>query len=130
MNSTTMKWMLTGALGIFIANVAPAYAQSTLGGAKTQQNKIGGVAKPAPVIGGAAIHTPSPPTPPKPGPVVNIAKPGSPGTPTPGTTGNTAAMGQTPRPNPPVTPPNKGGPVVTSNLKCASGACVSKGPKP
>jgi len=130
MNSTTMKWMLTGALGIFIANVAPADAQSTLGGAKTQQNKIGGVAKPAPVIGGAAIHTPSPPTPPKPGPVVNIAKPGSPGTPTPGTTGNTAAMGQTPRPNPPVTPPNKGGPVVTSNLKCASGACVSKGPKP
>jgi hypothetical protein len=131
MNNTTMKWMAIGALGISIAGVAPAQAQSTLGGAKTQQNKIGGVAKPAPVIGGAAIHTP-PPTPPKPGPVVNIAKPGSPGTPTPGTTGNTAAMGQTPgpRPNPPVTPPNKGGAVVTSNLKCASGACASKGPKP
>jgi hypothetical protein len=130
MNGTTMKWMLLGTLGIFIANGAPADAQSTLGGAKTQQNKIGGVAKPAPVIGGAAIHTP-PPTPPK--PVVNIAKPGSSGTPTPGTTGNTAAaMGQTPgpRPNPPVTPPNKGGAVVTSNLKCASGACASKGPKP
>jgi hypothetical protein len=129
MNNTTMKWMLLGALGIFIANVAPADAQSTLGGAKTQQNKIGGAAKPAPVIGGAAIHTP-PPSPPK--PVVNIAKPGSPGTPTPGTTGSTAAMGQTPgpRPNPPVIPPNKGGPVVTSNLKCASGACASKGPKP
>ena len=126
MNSSTMKWMLTGALGIFIAGVVPVQAQSTLGGAKTQQNKIGGVAKPAPVIGGAAIHTP-PPTPPK--PVVNIAKPGSTGV-TP--TANTAALGQAPgpRPNPPITPPNKGGPVVTSNLKCASGACVSKGPKP
>jgi hypothetical protein len=126
MNSSTMKWMLTGALGIFIAGVAPVQAQSTLGGAKTQQNKLGGVAKPAPVIGGAAIHTP-PPTPPK--PVVNIAKPGSTGV-TP--TANTAALGQAPgpRPNPPVTPPNKGGAVVTSNMKCASGACVSKGPKP
>ena len=124
MKNTTMKWMLTGALGIFIASVTSADAQSTLGGAKTQQNKIGGVAKPAPVIGGAAIHTP-PPTPPK--PVVNIAKPAS-----PGVTANTAALGQAPgpRPNPPVTPPNKGGAVVTSNLKCASGACVSKGPKP
>jgi hypothetical protein len=125
MNSTTMKWVAIGALGIFIANVAPADAQSTLGGAKTQQNKIGGVAKPAAVIGGATIHTPSPPTPPK--PVVNIAKPVSPGV-TP--TASTAALGQTPRPNPPVTPPNKGGTVVTSNLKCASGACTSKGPKP
>ena len=131
MNNATLKWMAIGALGIFVANVAPVAAQSTLGGAKTQQNKIGGVAKPAPVIGGAAIHTP-PPTPPKPGPVVNIAKPGSPGTPTPGTTANTTAMGQAPGPrlSPPVTPPNKGGAVVTSNLKCASGACTSKGPKP
>jgi hypothetical protein len=126
MNNTTMKSMLTGALGIFIASIAPVQAQSPLGGAKTQQNKIGGVAKPAPVIGGAAIHTP-PPTLPK--PVVNIAKPGSTGV-TP--TANTAALGQAPgpRPNPPVTPPNKGGPVVTSNLECASGACVPKGPKP
>jgi hypothetical protein len=126
MNNATLKWMAIGALGIFVANVAPADAQSTLGGAKTQQNKLGGVAKPAPVIGGAAIHTP-PPTPPK--PVVNIAKPASPGV-TP--TANAAAMGQAPgpRPNPPVTAPNKGGPVVTSNLKCASGACASKGPKP
>ena len=126
MNNATLKWMAIGALVIFVANVAPADAQSTLGGAKTQQNKLGGVAKPAPVIGGAAIHTP-PPTPPK--PVVNIAKPASPGV-TP--TANTAALGQAPgpRPNPPVTAPNKGGPVVTSNLKCASGACASKGPKP
>src|SRR5271154_801345 len=106
-----MKWMLLGMLGIFIANGAPAGAQSTPGGAKTQQNKSGGVAKPAPVIGGAAIHTP-PPTPPK--PIVNIARPGSTGV-TP--TANTAALGQAPgpRPNPPVTPPNKGGAVVTSN---------------
>src|ERR1700753_3389849 len=126
MNNTTLKWMLNGALGIFIASVVPLQEQSTLGGAKTQQNKIGGVAKPAPVIGGAAIHTP-PPTPPK--PVVNIAKPASPGV-TP--TANTAALGQAPRPRakPPAPPPNKGGAVVTSNLKCASGACVSKGPKP
>jgi hypothetical protein len=130
MNSTMMKWMLAGALGIFIANVPAAEAQSTLGGAKTQQNKIGGVAKPPPVIGGATIRTPAPPTPPKPGPVVNIAKPTSPGMVTPAA--NTAALGQAPgpHPNPPVTPPNKGGPVVTSNLKCASGACASKGPKP
>lgn len=127
MNKTTMKWMLTGVLGISIASVAPVQAQSTLGGAKTQQNKIGGVAKPAPVIGGAAIHTPPPPTPPK--PVVNFAKPASPGV-TP--TANTAALGQVPgpHPNPPINPPKKSGPVVTSNLKCASGACISKGPKP
>src|ERR1700727_3513569 len=125
MNNTTMKWMLTGALGIFIASVVPVQAQSTLGGAKTQQNKIGGVAKPAPVIGGAAIHTP-PPTPPK--PVVNIAKPASPRV-TP--TANNAALGQAPgpRPNPPVTPPSKGGAVITSNVRCSSDTCA-KTPKP
>ena len=122
MNNTTMKWMFLGALGIFIAGVAPAQAQSTLGGAKTPQNKIGGVAKPAPVIGGATIRTP-PPTPPK--PVVNIAKPASPGV-TP--TASTAALGQAPgpRPNPPVTPPNKSGPVVTSNVRCSSDTCAKK----
>jgi hypothetical protein len=122
MNNTTMKWMFLGALGIFIAGVAPAQAQSTLGGAKTQQNKIGGVAKPAPVIGGATIRTP-PPTPPK--PVVNVAKPASPGV-TP--TASTAALGQapSPRPNPPVTPPNKSGPVVTSNVRCSSDTCAKK----
>ena len=122
MNNTTMKWMFLGALGIFIAGVSPAQAQSTLGGAKTQQNKIGGVAKPAPVIGGATIRTP-PPTPPK--PVVNVAKPASPGV-TP--TASTAALGQapSPRPNPPVTPPNKSGPVVTSNVRCSSDTCAKK----
>ena len=125
MNNTTMKWMFLSALGIFIAGVSPAQAQSTLGGAKTQQNKIGGVAKPAPVIGGATIRTP-PPTPPK--PVVNVAKPASPGV-TP--TANTAALGQAPgpRPNPPVTPPSKGGAVITSNVRCSSDTCA-KNPKP
>ena len=120
MKNTTMKWMLTGALGIFIASVVPVQAQSTLGGAKTQQNKIGGVAKPAPVIGGATIRTP-PPTPPK--PVVNVAKPASPGVTPPA---STAALGQAPgpRPNPPVTPPNKSGPVVTSNVRCSSDTCA------
>jgi hypothetical protein len=133
-NNVTMTWMVVATLGIFIADVAPLAAQSTLGGAKTQQNKIGGVAKPAPVIGGAAIHTPPPPTPPKPGPIVGAGqvKPGSPGAPTPGAIG-TMPPGPTagePRPNPLVTPSNKGGPVVTSNLKCGSGACASRGPKP
>jgi hypothetical protein len=130
MNNATMKWMVVAALGLFIADAAPLAAQSTLGGAKTQQNKIGGVTKPAPVIGGAAIHTPPPPTPPK--PVVGMVKPASPGTPTPGALG-AMPPGPTagaPRPNPLVTPPNKSGPAVTSNLKCAAGACTSRGPKP
>src|SRR5579863_4342298 len=120
MNNATLKWMAIGALGIFVANVAPVAAQSTLGGAKTQQNKIGGVAKPAPVVGGATIHTP-PPGAPKTGPVVNLAKPGA-------TTPSSAATGT--RPNAAVmTPlPDKDGKVA--NLKCVSGACMSKGPKP
>jgi hypothetical protein len=127
MNATMMmKWMLAAA----VTSASPALAQSTLGGAKPQQNKIGGVAKPAPVVGGAVIHTPSPPTPPKPGAVVNTVKPVSPGVTTPGMTSN-AALNQPPgpRPNPPVAP-KPAGPVVTSNLKCASGACTSRGPKP
>jgi len=127
MNAPTMiKLMLTAALGVALAS--SACAQTTLGGAKQQQNKIGGVAKPAPVVGGTAIHTP--PSPP-PKPVVNTLKPATPGVTTPGLTSN-AALNQPPgpKPNPPVTPPNKGGTVVTSNLKCANGACTSKGPKP
>ncbi|SHN81958.1 hypothetical protein [Bradyrhizobium erythrophlei] len=131
MNTQTIRLMLAGALGIAVASTSPALAQSTLGGAKTQQNKIGGVAKPAPSVGGAVIHTPSPPTPPKPGAVANTVKPTSPGVTSPGLSSN-AALNQPPgpRPNPPVIPPNKGGTVVTSNLKCANGACASKGPKP
>ena len=126
-DSATIKWMLVCVLGIAAIGLSSASAQSTLGGPKTPQNKIGGVAKPAPVIGGATIHTPTPPTPPKPGPVAGLAKPNSSsGTPTPGPTSGAA------KPNPPYTPPNKGGTVVTAtqNLKCGSGACTSKGPKP
>lgn len=130
MNNTVMiRLLAAGALGISLAAVSAANAQSTLGGAKTQQNKIGGVAKPAPVVGGAAIHAPAPPAAPK--PVIGTIKPMSPGAVTPSATNN-AALGQapSPRPNPPVTPPTKGGPVVTSNLKCAAGACTSKVQKP
>ncbi len=126
MNTRTIRLMLTAALGLALAS--PACAQTTLGGAKTQQNKIGGVAKPAPSVGGAVVHTPPPP-PPK--PMMNTLKPTTPGVTTPGLTSNAALNQPTgPRPNPPVTPPNKGGTVVTSNLKCANGACTSKGPKP
>jgi hypothetical protein len=126
---------LACALAIAAVGISPACAQSALGGAKTQQNKLGGVAKPAPVIGGATIKPVSPPSPPKPGPVVGMAKPNSLGTPTPGSIGNGATPGQmagATRQNPPFTPPNKGGTVVTtsSNLKCGSGACTTRGPKP
>ena len=129
MNAPTMfKLMLAGSLAIAVASTSSAMAQTTLGGAKTQQNKIGGVAKPAPVVGGAVVHTP---TPPKPGPVVNTAKPTTPGVTTPGV-GSNAALNQPPgpKPNPPVTPPNKGGAVVTNNMKCSGGACTSVVPKP
>ena len=63
MNTPTIRLILATAFGIAVATAAPALAQSTLGGAKPQQNKIGGVAKPAPVVGGAVIHTPTPPKP-------------------------------------------------------------------
>jgi hypothetical protein len=135
-NSATIKWILAGALGIAAIGLSSASAQSTLGGPKTPQNKIGGVAKTAPVIGGATIHTPTPPTPPKPGPIAGLAKPNSlTGTPTPGSTGSAPTPVQTSgatKQNPPVTPPNKGKTVVTasSTPKCASGACLPKGPKP
>jgi hypothetical protein len=134
-NSTTIKWVLACVLGISAAGLSAADAQSTLGGAKTQQNKIGGAAKPPAVVGGA-IKPISPPSPPKPGPVAGMAKPNSPtSTPTPASIGNGMTPGQTSaaaKPNPPITPPNKGKTVVTasSNLKCASGACTSRGPKP
>ena len=131
-NKSMIGLMLAGAFGIAGADLSSATAQSTLGGAKIPQNKIGGVAKPAPVIGGA-IHPSSPPATPK--PVIGMAKPGSPGPVTPGISGSAMASGRTsgaPKQNPPVTPPNKGKPVVTasSNLRCSSGACSSRGPKP
>ena len=57
------------------------------------------------------------------------------GMPTAGATGSAPpnSSGGTAKQNPPVTPPNKGKPVVvttSTNLKCASGACVAKGTKP
>jgi hypothetical protein len=126
-NNTMIKLVLTAALGAAIASVPSAYAQSTLGGAKQQQNKIGGVAKPAPTLGGAVVHAPSPPAPKPPAPTVNLAsKPGSTGTPTPTTTAN--AQGQAP--TPPVTTSKKSGAVVTNNMKCSGGACTSVVPKP
>ena len=124
MKTQTIGLLLAGSIAF--AGASPALAQTTLGGAKTQQNKIGGVAKPAPVVGGAVIHTPPPPPPPK--PMVSTFKPASPGVVAPSTT-TSAAPGQPPgpRPNPPVVAPK---PVVTSNLKCANGVCILRGVKP
>ncbi len=120
--------LLAGVLALAVSDVG--FAQSTLGGAKAQQNKIGGIAKPPPVVGGATVHTSSPPNPPKPGPVVNLAN--KPGALTPGATGLSGPTAGNTAPHPPFTPPGKGSTVVStsSNLKCAGGACTSKGPKP
>ena len=133
MNNTTIRLMLTAALGLAITNVPSVDAQTTLGGARPQQNKIGGLAKPAPVVGGATVHAYAP-VPPKP-PVVNFAN--KPGTTSPGSIGAVRPLGQTagnPPPHPLFTPPNKGksNTVVgaSSNLKCSGGACTSRGVKP
>ena len=126
--------VLAGAFVVAVAGASPAVAQSTLGGARTPQNKIGGAAKPPPVIGGATIHTTTPPNPPKPGPVVGMSKQGTTGGGTLTSGGNgtpaTASLPSGPsKPNPPVTPPKTSNMVVsTSNLKCASGACVARKP--
>ena len=127
MTNTTIALMLTVALGVAIAGVPQADAQSTLGGVKPQQNKIGGVAKPPSALGGASTHTYSPP-PPKPAPVVGTVNPGSTGV-APTTTVN--ASGQTATPHPaPITTSKKSGAVVTSNMKCSGGVCTSVVPKP
>jgi hypothetical protein len=131
MNKTiTIGLLLTAALGLAISNVPSVDAQTTLGGSKPQQNKIGGVAKPAPVVGGATAHAYSSP-PPKPVSVVGTIRPVSPGGVTPPTT-TANALGQAsgPRPNPPITTSKKSGAVVTSNMKCAGGVCTSRVPKP
>ena len=125
MNNSTITWMLAGAISVALVTIAPVQAQSTLGGAKPQQNKIGGVAKPAPVIGGTNTHN-TPPTPPKPGVVANVVKPA---TSTPPSTGATTPSGPTTtntRPNPSTQSKGTG----VANLKCAAGACTSKGTKP
>jgi len=132
MNTTTSGWLVACALGVAIANISPADAQSTLGGAQAQQNKIGGVAKPPVVVGGATSHAYTPPPPPKPGPVIGMTKST---TSTPGATGVSTPAGQTagnPRLNPPTTPPNKSSAVVTASSmpKCAAGTCPPKPPKP
>ena len=132
MNKTTPGWLLACALGVAVAGISPADAQSTLGGAHPQQNKIGGVAKPPAVVGGATSHAYTPPPPPKPGPVIGMTKSS---TPTPGATGASTPPGQTagnPRLSPPTTPPSKSSVVVTasSTPKCASGTCPPKTPKP
>jgi len=120
--------LLFGALSTAVSY--PGLAQNAVGGAiKTKQNTVGGVAKPAPVIGGAATSA-SVGT--KPATVGAVPKPGT-VTSAPGSIGNAAnAAGRAAKQNPPVTPPGKGGTVVTtsSNLKCAAGACVAKGTKP
>jgi hypothetical protein len=100
--------MLLGAFAIGFSD--PSSAQTALGGAaKTKQSTVGGAAKPGPVVGGATT----------PGSVGGAPKQNS-----------TGGAKQTAKPNPPPAPPNKGGPVVTSNLKCAAGACAAKGTKP
>jgi hypothetical protein len=125
--TTLIRLTLTAALGIAVADVSQVQAQSTLGGARPQQSKIGGVAKPAPVVGGATVHAYSPPKPP--GPIINFAN--KPGTPKTGTTTPSALAATNSRPPnaPVITPiPNKNGKVA--NLKCVSGACMSRGAKP
>ena len=123
-----MMWMLAGAVGLSVAAMSHAQAQSTLGGVKNPQNKIGGAAKPVPVLGGATLHAPSPPAPAKPGPAITTTKAGSPGA-IGTTTSVTAPAAGNVRPNPlPVTPPNKG--AAITNLKCAAGACTTRGVKP
>jgi len=113
-----------GALGVAVSG--SGFAQSSLGGAKLPQNKIGGAAKPPPIVGGAAI----PPGSIRPAPVIGTIKPASPaGKPTLGGTGNTM-VSQSPGTNPPVTPPKNTLVTTPSNLKCGSGACVARSPKP
>lgn len=105
--------MLLGAFAIGSSH--PSSAQNAVGGAtKPKQNAVGGAAAPGPVIGGAA----------KQGSVGSLTKPGPVG----GVT-KQSSVGGVPKQNPPVTPPNKGGTVVTMT-KCAAGTCIAKGTKP
>ena len=128
----TIGLLLTAALGIAMAEVPSACAQSTLGGARNQQNRIGGVAKPAPVVGGASVRAYAPPPPKPPTPAINLAnRPGAPG---PGSVGAVRPLGQTvgnTSPHPVFTPPNKmkTNTVVGSSptLKCSGGACMARG---
>jgi len=131
-NNAMVTVMLLGACAI--GSSYPSAAQNAVGGAtKAKQSTLGGAAKPGPVIGGATTQSPVVGAP-KQNPIGGTAKQGSiGGTATPGSTGSAGTPGSTAgamKQNPPIVPPNKGGPVVTSNLKCAAGACVAKGTKP
>jgi hypothetical protein len=128
---------------LLVAFSSPGLTQTAVGGAtKMKPNTVGGMAKPAPALGGAAAPA-SVGT--KPATVGNSTKPGPAiATPTAGSTGNAAAAGangnaatqgaaaSAARQNLAATPPNKGKTVVgtTSNLKCGGGACVVRGAKP
>jgi hypothetical protein len=122
-NNAMVTVMLLGACAMAFS--CPSAAQNAVGGAtKGKQSTLGGAAKPTPVIGGATTQSPVGGAP-KQNPIGGAAKQSSIGSAiAPTTTGGAA------RQNPPVVPPNKGGPVVTSNLKCAAGACVAKETKP
>jgi hypothetical protein len=117
-----------------IAVSSPGLTQTAVGGAtKTKQNTVGGMAKPAPALGGAvapaSVGT-------KPASVGNATRPGpAVGATTAGSAGNAATQGaaaSAARQNLTATAPNKGKTVVgtTSNLKCGGGACVVRGAKP
>ena len=118
-------WMLAGMLGIAVTIMSCSWAaaQSALGGARLQQNKIGGVAKPAPVVGGANTHATITPKPPSPMIV------GRPASPMPGAVGGIVPAGQASaaqaagnaRVNSPVMTPNKSGAALAGS---------SKSPKP
>jgi hypothetical protein len=95
--------MVTGmVLGVLLGAFAIGFSPPS-----SAQNAVGGATKPKQnAIGGAAT----------PGPVIGgAAKQGS--------------VGGIPKQSPPITPPNKGGTVVTMT-KCAAGACVAKRTKP
>jgi len=134
-NRTMVAAFVLGALAVGVSDSASA--QSAIGGpAKTKMNTVGGAAKPAPAVGGATTPKPTSVVA-KPNTVGGVTKQSSViGTPTAGS--NAGAMtpsstGATAKQNPPVTPPKKNKPVVlttSTNLKCASGACVAKGTKP
>jgi hypothetical protein len=125
-----VTWLVTS-LGVFATAVShPSLAQNALGGpAKPKQSAIGGAPKPAPAIGGTASSASTITKPPAMG---GVTKPTSAGL---AATGNSIGNPTTPRPTVggtvkqslPITQPNKGGTVVTSNLKCGGGACVARG---
>jgi hypothetical protein len=133
-NKAMITAMVLGTfLGAFAIFSYPSSAQNAVGGAtRPKQNAVGGAATPGPVIGGAAKQG-SVGSLTKTGPVVGVTKQSSVGgVPTPGATGSAVTPGSAAvmaKQNAPITPPNKGGTVVTAT-KCAAGTCVARGAKP